>query len=126
MIKKQSKMKNQFKNTVVLLLLLFTPTLVFSQTLELGTLIDFEAYTGKGAVTGPGVTGTCTGDVGTNDGIISGFDTSYAGIKFNNTALTVQARIDLLRVYIHISDIFVTHPSTLSPALGGGDTRAYI
>jgi hypothetical protein len=115
-------MMKKLKNTVVTILLLFSPTLVFSQTLELGTLSDFEAYTGKGAVTGPGANGVVLGDVGTNDGIISGFDTSYAGSKFNNIALTVQARIDLLRVYIHLSDIFVTHPTTLTAALGGGDT----
>jgi hypothetical protein len=115
-------MMKKLKNTVVFLVLLFSPTFVFSQTLELGTLFDFEAYTGKGAVTGPGANGVVVGDVGTNDGIISGFDTSYAGSKFNNIALTVQARIDLLRVYIHLSDIFVTHPTTLASAFGGGDT----
>jgi len=115
-------MKKQLKNTVVIVLLLFSPTLVLSQTLEIGTLSDFETYTGAGAVTGPGSTGTCSDDVGTNDGIISGFDTSYTGTKQNNNALTVQARIDLLRVYIHLSDIFVTYPGTHAAAFGGGDT----
>tara|TARA_B110000240_G_scaffold117712_1_gene131788 strand:+ start:611 stop:2527 length:1917 start_codon:yes stop_codon:yes gene_type:complete len=115
-------MKNPLKSTIVCIVLLFSPTLLFSQTLQLGTLSDFQAFATTGAVTGPGTTGTCVGDVGTNDGIISGFDTSYAGIEYNNNSLTVQARIDLLRVYIHLSDIFVTNPGTHSSAFGGGDT----
>ncbi|MFT6743752.1 MAG: hypothetical protein ACJAR8_000298, partial [Bacteroidia bacterium] len=115
-------MKKQLKNAVVIVLLLFFPNLVFSQTLELGVLSSFEAYTGLGAVTGPGATGSVVGDVGTNNGVISGFDTSYTGTKYNNDTLTVQARIDVLRVYIHISDIFVTHPGTHAAAFGGGDT----
>ncbi|MFT6383743.1 MAG: hypothetical protein ACJAQR_000566, partial [Bacteroidia bacterium] len=72
-------MKKQLKNAVVIVLLLFFPNLVFSQTLELGVLSSFEAYTGLGAVTGPGATGSVVGDVGTNNGVISGFDTSYTG-----------------------------------------------
>jgi hypothetical protein len=92
-----------------------------AQTLQLGTLSSFEAYTGAGAVTN---NGTATGDAGTNDGIISGsgFGTGYSGTTQNNNALTVQARIDLLKVYIHLDDIFVTYPSTHAPAFGGGET----
>jgi hypothetical protein len=115
-------MKKQLKNAVVILLLSFSSTPVFSQILELGTLSDFEAFTGYGAVTGPGVAGTCIGDVGTNTGVISGFDTSYSGTKYINNALTVQARIDLLRVYIHLSLRTVTYANTHAPAFGSGDT----
>ncbi|MFT4876304.1 MAG: hypothetical protein ACI9AU_001285 [Bacteroidia bacterium] len=115
-------MKQVSKKIVVYVLLLFSSTPIFGQTLELGTLLDFEAFTGSGAVTGPGSTGTCTGDVGTNDGVISGFDTSYTGTSQNNNALTVQARIDLLRVYIHLSNVFVSHPNNHTPSFGGGDT----
>ncbi|MFT5818349.1 MAG: hypothetical protein ACI95K_001838, partial [Lentimonas sp.] len=79
-------MKKQLKNAVVILLLSFSSTPVFSQILELGTLSDFEAFAGYGAVTGPGVAGTCIGDVGTNTGVISGFDTSYSGTKYINNA----------------------------------------
>jgi hypothetical protein len=111
-------MRNLLKNTI--LLLLFIPILVFGQTLQLGALSSFEAYTGKGAVSNSGI---FTGDVGSNDGIISGFaPPDFNGTIHHNNALTVQARIDILRVYIHLSDIFVTHPSTHSPAFGGGET----
>jgi hypothetical protein len=115
-------MKKQLKNTVVIVLLLFSPTIVSGQTLELGTLSDFEVYTGAGAITGPGASGTCSGDIGTYNGIISGFDTSYTGTKHNNNALAIQARKDALKVYIHLSDIFVTYPNTHAAAFGGGDT----
>jgi len=111
-------MCNLLKNTI--LLLLFIPILVFGQTLQLGALSSFEAYTGKGAVSNSGI---FTGDVGSNDGIISGFaPPDFNGTIHQNNALTIQARIDILRVYIHLSDIFVTHPSTHAPAFGGGET----
>jgi hypothetical protein len=92
----------------------------FSQTLQLGTLSSFEAYTGAGAVTN---SGTFTGDVGSNVGIITGFTPpDFTGTVYNNDAVTVQASIDLLSIYIDISNIFVTHPSTHAAAFGGGET----
>jgi hypothetical protein len=95
----------------------------FSQTLEFGTLNSFEAYAGVGAITN---SGTATGDAGTNAGIIggTGFDpaSGYEGTIYNNDDLTVQARIDLLRVYIHLDDVFVTEPSTHLPAFGSNET----
>ena len=115
-------MKRQLKNIVVLMLLLLSPTLMYSQTLDLGILDSLEAFTGTGAVTGPGDSGTCTGDVGTGTGVISGFDTSYSGTQYNNNAQTDTATIALLRIYINLSDVFVDYPSTHAPAFGGGDT----
>jgi hypothetical protein len=101
-------------------LLLFS-SIGFSQTLELGTLQPFGSFAGSGAVTN---SGTAEGDAGTNAGIISGagFDTpGYTGTTYVNDATTIQARIDLLRVYIHLDDVFVTEPSTHLPAFGGGE-----
>jgi len=109
-----------FSVTVALLLL---STGGFSQTLEFGILTSFETFAGAGAVTNGG---TSSGDAGTNDGIISGtgFDpaSGFTGTVYNNDSVTVQGRIDLLRVYIHLDDVFVTHPSTHAPAFGGGET----
>jgi hypothetical protein len=115
-------MKNKFKSTVLFILLLILQHFACSQTLQLGTLSTLAAYTGKGAITGTGSTGSVQGDVGTNDGIISGFDTSYTGTKHNNSSFTLQVREDLLKIFIHLSDVFVTYPGTYSSALGGGDT----
>jgi hypothetical protein len=115
-------MKNKFKSTVLFVLLTCLQHFSFSQTLQLGTLSSLAAYTGKGAITGPGSTGDVLGDVGTNDGLISGFDTSYTGTTHNNSTFTLQAREDLLKVFIHLSDVFVNYPGTYSAAFGGGDT----
>ncbi|MFT4970688.1 MAG: hypothetical protein ACI9O4_002449, partial [Chitinophagales bacterium] len=103
---------------LTIILSLFS-TICFSQTLKFGTLSSFEAYTGSGVVTNAGI---FIGDVGTNDGVISGFvPPDFTGTINNNNAVTVQARVDLLRVYIHLSDIFVTHPSTHIAAFGLGE-----
>ena len=100
-----------------IILLLFS-TMCFSQTLELGVLCPFEVYTGSGAITN---SGTLTGDVGTNDGAITGFSSpTFTGAIHNGNALTAQAKIDLLRVYIHLNDIPVT--DTHAAAFGGGET----
>ena len=80
-------MKKELKNIFVFVLLLMAPILMFSQTLQLGTLSDFEAFAGTGAITGPGATGEATGDVGTNAGIISGFDISYTGAECKRVSL---------------------------------------
>jgi hypothetical protein len=106
---------------IAIIIFVSLPFTITAQTLQLGTLSSFEAFAGVGAVTN---NGTATGDAGTNDGIISGsgFGTGYSGTTHNNNALTVQARIDLLKVYIHLDDIFVTYPSTHAPAFGGGET----
>ncbi|MGK0176142.1 MAG: hypothetical protein ACI9AT_002532, partial [Ulvibacter sp.] len=103
--------------------LFLVSSISFSQTLEFGTLDSFEAFAGVGAITN---SGTTTGDAGTNAGIISGsgFDPAngYTDTTHIGSSLTVQARIDLLRVYIHLDDVFVTHPSTHAPAFGSGET----
>jgi len=120
MLIKRYIMRKKLKSSLVLTLLLFIPSFIFSQTLELGLLSTFEAYTGSGAATN---SGTFTGDVGSNDGAISGFTPpSFNGTIYNDNAVTVQARIDLLRVYIHLSDIFVTHPNTHSTVFGNQET----
>ncbi|WP_249042007.1 ice-binding family protein [Polaribacter glomeratus] len=87
----------------------------------MGILSTFEAYTGAGAITNDGA---MVGDAGTNDGIVSGlgFGLGYIGTTYQNNPTTVQARIDLLRVYIHLSDVFVKYPGSHAPAFGGAET----
>jgi hypothetical protein len=104
----------------VFILYSFSSTLAFSQSLELGILSTFQAYTGSGAVTNSGI---CIGDVGTDNGIITGcVGPNFTGTTYNSNAMTVTAREDLLRVYIHLSRIFVTYPGTHAPAFGAGET----
>jgi len=114
-------MKTLLTNTIIFLLFLCLPRLTFSQTIQLGALSTFQAYTGAGAVTN---SGTFKGDVGTSIGVLSGFGvtSAFTGTAFNNDSVTNQARIDILRVYIHINNIFVTYPGTHSPIFGNGET----
>jgi hypothetical protein len=108
-----------------ILIFLAMPKISFSQqpnsTINLGILASFEAYTGAGAISN-GVGASVSGDVGTHDGIISGFGTSYTDNAYNATAETKQCRFDLLRVYIHLNDLFVDYPGTHAPAFGSSDT----
>ena len=88
----------------------------FKETLDLRSLTSFEAFTGGGAITN---SGTFTGDVGTDTGALTGFSgPSFIGDIHYNNGLTAQARIDLLKVYIHLNNIFVTHPGTHAPSFG--------
>ncbi|MFT4771247.1 MAG: hypothetical protein ACJAZC_001264 [Cryomorphaceae bacterium] len=109
-------MIKKYKTAVLGALLLFSPTLIFSQTLNLETLFPYTAFAGVGAITNGG---TVTGDAGTNAGIVSGGGFNAVN---NNNANTVRSRIDLMRIYIHLDDVFVTHPGTHLPAFGSGET----
>ena len=101
-------------------LLLVSPIFCFGQYLELGRLSSFEAYTGSGDITN---SGTFTGDAGTHVGALTGFlPSNFTGNTYNSDAVTTQGRTDLLKIYIHLSNIFVTYPSTHAPAFGGGET----
>ena len=114
-------MKNYLLSSLTILTLLLFVSKSFSQTLDLGSLSTFEAYTGAGAVTNNGI---IAGDAGTNDGIISGtgFGSGYTYTTYHNNPTTIKARIDLLRVYIHLSDVFVDYPGSHAPAFGSGET----
>jgi surface protein len=95
----------------------------FKETLDLRSLSSFEAFTGTGAVTN---SGNFTGNVGTNVGALTGFTgPNFNGSIHFNDALTAQAELDLLKVYIHLNNIPVTHPSANNaahaPAFGSGE-----
>jgi hypothetical protein len=107
-------------SATTLLIVLFSNVCI-SQTLELGILSSLEVYTSSGAVTS---NGTVTGNVGTNSGVISGsgFGSDYTGTVYESDAVTAEARIDVLRVFIHLSEVFVTHPGSHAPAFGDGET----
>jgi hypothetical protein len=100
------------------LVLLFFPTQIFGQKLDLGAIEPFTLFTVDGAVSNIG-TSTDTGNIGTNVGIISGFGspTSLIGSIYNANSITAQAKIDLLNVYIILNNIRVTNTSH-APAFG--------
>jgi hypothetical protein len=96
-------MYNKYLLSLITAALFLLSSACFSQTVNLGILTSFEAYTGSGDVTNSG--GTVTGDVGSNIGVANGFDSpSYTGNTYSNNAATKQAQFDLLRLYIHLND----------------------
>ena len=95
--------------------LLLLSSTCFSQTVNLGSLTSFEAYTGSGNITNSG--GTLIGDVGSNLGFAYGFDPAsypaYEGtINSMNTA-TQQAQSDLLNLYTHLNNLPTDFPNPL-------------
>ena len=120
-MKKSIIMKKLFISPIAIALLLFS-NLSFSesQTLNLGILTTFEAFTGGGGIAN-GTEASINGDIGTHIGIISGdYDSQYD--QYNADDVTDQARKDLLRIYIHLNDLAVDYPGTHPPAFGGGET----
>jgi hypothetical protein len=119
-------MKNKLNKSKLILVLFFfllaVPKTSFSQLLDLGILSTFEAFTGNGAITN---SGTFTGDVGTNGGILTGFigpPSFNNGTAYNSDATTVQGRKDVLKLYILLNNLFVTQPGTHAAVFGGGET----
>ncbi|MFT4544819.1 MAG: hypothetical protein ACI9EQ_001282 [Bacteroidia bacterium] len=111
-------MKKSILLSVTTFALFLLSTAGFSQTLELGALSSFEAYTGTGAVS-MAAAATLTGDVGSNVGAISGFvPPAFTGTLHHANSVTAQCRIDLLKLYIDLSNLPVTHANTHAPAFG--------
>lgn len=88
----------------------------------LGSVQNFIFFSSIGAVSNIGIS-TITGDVGSNLGAVSGFNPTsiLAGGIFSGTAYTIQAKKDLLKLYIHLSNIPVTN-SMHAPAFGSNET----
>ena len=116
-------MKKHLLLFITIITLFLFPNLSLSQALNLGILESFEGFTGAGAITN-GAGATWAGDVGTNNGSISGFGAppSFTGNVYNANAITAQSRIDLFRLYIHLNDLFVDFPATHPAAFGAGET----
>ena len=93
-----------------------------NSTLNLGILESFGGYTGGGDVIIESV--NWTGDAGTHNGVIMGFnDTAlFNDFLFTDDLVTAQCREDLLRMFIHLNDLFVDFPSTHLPDFGDGET----
>jgi hypothetical protein len=104
--------------------LLLAPNISFGQTpLDLGLLDSFQAFTGAGAVTNHGE--VFDGDAGTHDGIIGGtgflVSNGYTGTLAQSfSQLAVDAKLNLILLYIHVSDVPVSGAHT--PSFGGGET----
>jgi hypothetical protein len=107
--------------SLIVLSLLAFPNRSSGQQLELGALSNFTAFSGTGAISNTG-TSTLEGDIGSNEGAITGFESpTTAGIIHSAGDTTTKAKIDLLKTYVHLSDLTVTNTSH-APAFGTGET----
>lgn len=94
---------------------------------NMGAVQSFVFFSGEGAVSNTGGS-TITGDVGSNDGAVSGFDAPFngSGSVITDPTNTTQAKIDLLNLYIHLSNIPITAITPTTPqhaaVFGSGET----
>jgi hypothetical protein len=87
---------------------------------QLGSLTDFTLFTTAGAVGNTGVS-NITGNIGTNVGAITGFETSTInGTKFINDAVTTQGVADLNIAYNQI--MATTNTAAHGAVYGNGET----
>jgi hypothetical protein len=109
-------MKGLIKS-VLFVLILFLPTLLFSQTPPpLGITSSFAVFTSVGAVTNSGVS-PITGDVGTHSGALSGFSHVTGNIHIAD-ATTAQCATDLTIAYNDLGA--QVSSASLGIALGAG------
>lgn len=94
------------------------PTIIFGQSPDLGTTVNFVLFSADGAVTNTGIT-HLTGKVGTNNGSNTGFGNVNGGMHAAD-GVTAQAAADLLVVYNQLYDAIPNFfPASL---LGNGVT----
>jgi hypothetical protein len=109
----------RFLVTALLFSASFCPTL--AQTVpSLGAAQSFTLYTINGAVTNTGVS-NITGNIGSNNGLITGFGTSTViGTTYAADATTAQCAIDLMTAF---NQLDTTSPTaTHIPVLGNGES----
>lgn len=85
---------------LLMVTLLTLPKVVFGQTLNLGTTSGFALFTANGALTNAGAS-AIVGDIGTNVGAISGFETASVtgSTRPAGSTQSVQAALDVVSAY---------------------------
>jgi len=93
----------------------------FSIVPNLGTAANFVLFTSAGAVGNTGIS-QMTGNIGSNVGAITGFETSsIIGAIHTADAVTVQCSLDVIAAYTQLNNIIPTS-TTHTPAFGSGET----
>ena len=101
-------------------ILLFSSHSNIAQVPNLGTAANFILFTIDGAVTNTAAS-HFIGDIGTNNGTISGFGTSvFTGNMHIANAVTAQCSIDLLSAYTQLNNTPFTNTNH-TPVFGGGE-----
>ena len=109
-------MKKQLTNTLIALILLVMPALVFAQAPPLGTAAEFTLFSTVGAVGNSGIS-QITGNVGTNSGSSTGFG-NVNGVMNDNNGASAQCAADLLIAYNQLNSTVPTFFP--APLLGNG------
>jgi len=115
-------MKTRLLNILKVVMLSFTPALVFAQAPPLGTAADFVIFTSVGAVTNVGTykyLTHLTGNVGTNSGSSTNFG-NVNGIMHDGDGASIQCAADLLIAYNSLAAAIPT--AVLGPVIGNGTT----
>jgi hypothetical protein len=89
---------------------------------SVGMASEFTLFTGAGAITQSATVSNITGNIGTNSGVISGFQLSNVTGSFINANLITQtAKQDLISAYTMFQNLA---PTVLyhAPAFGNGET----
>lgn len=111
-------MKIKLLNALTAGILFLIPNLNFGQTINLGTAADFVLFSTNGAVSNSGIS-QLTGNVGTNNGLSTGFGNVNGGMH-DNDLVSGQCGTDLLFAYNQLNNSIATlFPA---PLLGNGDT----
>ena len=96
--------------------------LAFSQTPQLGSTYNFILFSSSGAVSNTGTT-NLTGDVGTNSGTVTGFDTALVNgtVHLTPNSTTSQCAIDLGVLFAYLDslphDSQLTNPGTFGNSM---------
>jgi hypothetical protein len=118
-------MKKYYFNRIVCLASILSFCLVkplYSQCLpSLGSASGFTIFTITGAVSNV-TSSTITGDIGTNAGLISGFESStVSGVFHNADSVTQSAALNLSSAYTSYQNLAATNTSH-TPSFGSGET----
>ncbi|MFZ4520928.1 MAG: ice-binding family protein [Bacteroidales bacterium] len=111
-------MKTQLLKVITVVILLLTPAIMIAQAPPLGSAAGFVLFSGIGAVGNTGIS-QVTGNVGTNNGAITGFG-NVNGVMNTGNSATAECTADLIIAYNLLnSAVPAFFPS---PLLGNGQT----
>ena len=99
------------KTSLLLIIMGFFPLIGFGQVPTLRTVSNFILFTSNGALTNTGVTQLGGGSIGTNLGGIVGFD-DYPGFKHIQDIETNQCKLDLMALFLEITNLPITRTIT--------------
>jgi hypothetical protein len=112
-------MKTTVVSLITVVVMFFYPSINYAQDPDFGSAANFVLFTTNGSVTNTGVS-QVTGDIGTNNGLITGFLTSVVtGSIHNADAVAAQCSTDLLAAYNQLNSITTT--SAHIAVLGNGE-----